>query len=171
MKTSAPEMKTIYTKDRPNKKMNVTREFAAPVSLTWQAWTQPEMLDQWWGPKPWRAETKSMDFREGGMWLYSMVGPNNERHWSRADYKEIVPMKYFVGDDYFCDENGVKNPDMGTSTWRVNFQETENGTKVMVEITFPSEQDMQKMIEMGFEEGFRIGHTQLDELLAEKTKK
>jgi uncharacterized protein YndB with AHSA1/START domain len=60
---------TIYSKDASNKKLKVEREFDAPVAQVWNAWTQPELLDQWWAPKPWKANTKSMDFREGGRWF------------------------------------------------------------------------------------------------------
>ena len=72
-------------KDLDNKKMTITRSFDAPVSDVWRAWTESELLDQWWAPKPWKAETKSMDFRVGGYWLYAMVGPDNTKHWAKAD--------------------------------------------------------------------------------------
>src|SRR5262245_15792478 len=97
-------MKTTYQKDMANNKMNVTREFAAPVPQVWKAWTEPDLLDQWWAPKPWKAETKKMDFREGGNWLYSMVGPDGTRHWARVDYKKIIVQKFFSGKDAFADE-------------------------------------------------------------------
>ncbi|MDB5149731.1 MAG: hypothetical protein JWQ57_3751, partial [Mucilaginibacter sp.] len=56
----------VFTKDLQNKKINVVRTFNAPLNLVWQAWTESDILDQWWAPKPYRAETKLMDFREGG---------------------------------------------------------------------------------------------------------
>ncbi|MDZ7624970.1 MAG: SRPBCC domain-containing protein [Ignavibacteriaceae bacterium] len=56
--------------DKQNNKVKVTREFAAPLSKVWAAWTQSELLDQWWAPKPWKAKTKEMEFKEGGHWLY-----------------------------------------------------------------------------------------------------
>ena len=64
---------TIFNKDIKNKRMYITREFAAPIANVWQAWTDSKLLDQWWAPRPFRAETKRMDFREGGQWLYAMV--------------------------------------------------------------------------------------------------
>ena len=72
--------KTIYAKDLPNKKMFVTREFAGTLEDVWEAWTDSNILDQWWAPKPWKAKTKTMDFREGGFWLYSMIGPDGSEH-------------------------------------------------------------------------------------------
>ena len=68
-----------FSVDKENNRVNVEREFAAPVGKVWAAWTQQELLDQWWAPRPWKARTKSMDFREGGTWLYAMVGPRGRR--------------------------------------------------------------------------------------------
>ena len=55
-----------FSVDKENNRVNVVREFSAPVGKVWAAWTQQELLDQWWAPRPWKARTKSMDFREGG---------------------------------------------------------------------------------------------------------
>ncbi|HVZ98165.1 MAG TPA: SRPBCC domain-containing protein [Chitinophagaceae bacterium] len=156
---------THYEKDLPNKKILVNRTFNAPVELVWKAWTQQEILDRWWAPKPWRAETKTMNFTVGGVWLYAMIGPEGETHWSKADYKSITPNKSFTCVDCFCDENGVKNDAFQTSAWQVNFEAAGNTTKVYVEITFEKAEDLQKMVEMGFEQGFAMGHNNLDEVL------
>ena len=66
-----------FIKDVTNKKVTVIRHFDAPVDHVWRAWTEVDLLDQWWAPKPWKAETKTMDFRSGGSWLYAMIGPEN----------------------------------------------------------------------------------------------
>ncbi|HYM94843.1 MAG TPA: SRPBCC domain-containing protein [Chitinophagaceae bacterium] len=159
-------MKTIFTKEPASKKIFVTREFAASLELTWKAWTDKNMLDQWWAPKPWKANTKSMDFREGGVWLYYMQGPDGSRHYCRADYKMIVPKKMYVGDDSFCDEHGNKMVAPPGMHWKVEFQKIPAGTKVSVEITFATEKDLQTIVEMGFEQGFSMAHNNLDELFA-----
>ena len=70
---------TQISKDFDKKSIVVSREFNAPVEEVWQAYTDPKILDQWWGPAPWRAETKHMDFRVGGFWLYVMIGPQGEK--------------------------------------------------------------------------------------------
>lgn len=88
---------TIFSKDVANKKLTVVREFDAPLEKVWKAWTESELLDQWWAPKPWKAITQSMDFREGGKWLYYMLGPDGSRHYCRADYKTIVPTNPLLG--------------------------------------------------------------------------
>jgi uncharacterized protein YndB with AHSA1/START domain len=121
-----------FSVDKENKKIKVEREFAAPISKVWAAWTESLLLEQWWAPKPWRAETKTMDFRVGGFWLYAMVGPNDEKHWARVDFTKIDVNKYFEAADTFCDENGIANSDLPGMDWRNEFHTTDNGTKVVV---------------------------------------
>ena len=157
---------TVYTKDATNNKMSVVREFDAPLEKVWKAWTEPKLLDQWWAPKPWKAVTQSMDFRPGGTWRYYMQGPEGERHYCLVEYNKVVPSKSFSGLDAFCDENGNINKEMPTMDWLVQFTAAGDRTRVDVEITFASEEDMQKIVEMGFKEGFSAAHTNLDELLA-----
>lgn len=157
---------TIYTKDQTNKKLRVVREFDAPVEQVWKAWTESWLLDQWWAPKPWKANTQSMDFREGGAWLYYMQGPDGSRHYCRLDYETIVPKRSFSGQDAFCDEKGNINEEFPRMNWKTQFSTAGNGTKVEVVINFASEADMEKIIEMGFKEGFAAAHGNLDEILA-----
>lgn len=160
------QKQTLVSKDLANKKLVIVREFDAPLEQVWKAWTQSHLLDKWWAPKPWKAETKKMDFREGGSWLYCMVGPEGPGSWCRADFKTISKHKSYTGLDSFCDENGSLNQDFPTMHWKVEFSETDSGTKVEVEITFSSEADLEKILELGFEEGFTSAHGNLDELLA-----
>ena len=70
-----------FSVNKETNTITVKREFAAELSLVWDAYTKSEILDQWWAPKPWKARTKTMEFREGGYWHYAMVGPAGEEHW------------------------------------------------------------------------------------------
>ena len=160
------EKQTVYTEDKQNKKVKVVREFDAPVDKVWKAWTDSKILDKWWAPKPWKAGTKSMDFREGGTWLYYMEGPEGERHHCRADYKKIVPGKSFEVQDAFTDENGNVNNEFPTMNWNISFNRTnDDTTKVQCDLAFKSEEDLDTIVKMGFKEGFEAAHRNLDELL------
>jgi uncharacterized protein YndB with AHSA1/START domain len=161
------QKQTTITKDAANKKLFVVREFDGTTEQVWKAWTESELLDKWWAPRPWKARTKKMDFREGGVWLYCMEGPAGEQHWCRADYQSIIPNKSFAIVNGFCDENGNKTSDLPDMYWKTEFSKSDAGTKVKVEITFASEADLEKIIEMGFKEGFTAAHSNLDELLAQ----
>jgi len=157
---------TEISKDLRNNKVYVVREFDASLEEVWRAWTESELLDLWWAPKPWKARTKHMDFREGGHWLYVMEGPKGEKSWCRNDYKSIVTHESITAVDAFCDENGVISTDFPQMYWDNEFLATDSGSKVVVEIKFDSAADLQKVVQMGFEEGFTAALGNLDELLA-----
>lgn len=159
-----------FTVDKKNNTVYVKREFAANLELIWEAWTNPEIIDQWWAPKPWRAETKSMDFREGGFWLYAMVSPENQRHWGRQDYQKIVFQKSFVGTDSFCDDNGNVNADLPKTLFENVFSETNGKTLVTITSKYASIEMLEKIIEMGFKEGFTMALENLDQYIETQFK-
>lgn len=169
METKASN-KTKVEKDFNNKSVVVSREFDAPIEMVWRTFTEKELLDQWWGPQPWRAETKHMDFREGGYWLYAMVSPENEKHWGRMNYITINKPNSFDMEDVFSDENGKPTADLPTSKGKTVFTRTSTGTKVEWTMKYPTEADLQKIIDMGFEQGISIGMDQLEALLTKMKK-
>jgi uncharacterized protein YndB with AHSA1/START domain len=160
--------KTTYNRDLVKKQIKAVREFDAPIDQVWKAWTDSSLLDQWWAPKPWKARTKSMDFKPGGTWLYSMNGPGNESHCARMDFETIDPQKGYTAIDSFCDEKGLRKRDMPAMRWNTQFTSTEGGTRVTVLITFNNEAELEQIVATGFKEGFAMAHDNLDELLQNK---
>lgn len=156
---------TKVEKDLANKKITVIKQFSAPPQTVFEAWTTKEILDQWWAPKPWRAETASMEFKEGGSWLYAMVGPEGERHNATVQYTKIDSPNSFEAIDAFADEKGNINKAMPQTNWKVDFKKSGSGTQVTATITSSSREDLEKMLEMGFEEGFKLGLNNLEEYL------
>ena len=154
-----------FTVDRENNTIKVKREFAAELPIVWDAYTKSEILDQWWAPKPWKARTKSLEFKEGGTWHYAMVGPQGEEHWAVANYQSIVPQKSFTGLDAFADAEGNVNKDMPQSKWDVTF--TDKGEKTLVEfnISYGDLAQLEATLQMGFKEGLAMAMEGLDELL------
>lgn len=59
--------------------MTLTRDIDAPVSRVWNAWTDPEILPKWWGPRGFTCDTRRIDLREGGDWVFDMIGPDGTR--------------------------------------------------------------------------------------------
>src|SRR5688500_9690279 len=129
------------TKDPATKKITIDRYFEAPLGQVWSAWTESELLDQWWAPNPWQAETKTMDFKPGGYWLYVMVGPDGTKHWARVNFITIDHNKSFSAEDFFCDDLGNKNEALPTMKWKNDFRADGAGTRVTVEILFDSISD------------------------------
>ena len=158
-----------FTVDKAAKTVYITREFDAKLSLVWDAFTKQEILDQWWAPKPWMSKTKSMDFKVGGRRFYAMATPEGEeRSWAIQNYTSISPKTNFKFLNVFADKD--ENPHLPGSNWDLNFSE-QNGrpddpvTKVSITIHNDSFERMEKMIEMGFKEGFTMTLNELETLL------
>ncbi len=149
--------------DKDTKTVFVDKEFAADLSLVWDAFTKKELLDQWWAPKPYISKTKQMDFREGGMRFYAMVGPEGQEHWAIQKYKSITPKSNFTYLNAFADKDA--NPDLPGSDWDLSFSEQNGKTTVNIVIVNDSLERMEQMIEMGFKEGFTAALQQLEAVL------
>ena len=160
----------IFEVDKSANRIHVEKIFDAELELVWAAWTEPEILDLWWAPKPYKNETKFMDFTEGGYWLYSMLSPEGERHWCRADYKKIVPHQYYTATDDFCDEQGIVSNLFPSAKWTNTFIAEGLQTKVSINIEYKSVEDMEKILEVGFKEGFSMGLSNLDQYLSTQFK-
>ena len=155
-----------FSVNKENNTITVKREFAAALALVWDAFTKSEILDQWWAPKPWKARTKTMDFREGGHWHYAMVGPEGEEHWALANYRNIQLRNKFTGLDAFADADGNVNKALPQSTWEVTFADKGQVTLVEFHISYDDLAQLEATIQMGFKEGFTMALEGLDELLA-----
>lgn len=151
--------------DKVTNTVRVTREFSAEPSLVWDAFTKAEVLDQWWAPKPWISRTKSMDFEVGGRRLYAMCGPGGEEHWALADFTSIAPQRNFKFLDAFCDKEGNISDQLPRSDWSVDFMDGGDSTVVNISIKHKDLADLEKIIELGFKEGFTIALDGLSELL------
>lgn len=155
--------------DKATKTALITREFDAELPLVWDAFTKAEILDQWWAPKPFASKTKAMNFEVGGRRFYAMVSPEGQERWSVQRYTSITPKTNFKMLSAFSDEN--ENPELPGSEWDLNFIEQDGTTKVSISIYNESLERMEKMIEMGFKEGFGMTLNYLGELLATLSKK
>jgi uncharacterized protein YndB with AHSA1/START domain len=76
----------------------ISRLISAPRALVWQAMTEPEHQNRWWGPDGFSNEEVTMDFRLGGAWTFVMVGPDGTRYPNHAVFKEITPPSRWVFD-------------------------------------------------------------------------
>jgi uncharacterized protein YndB with AHSA1/START domain len=158
-----------FTVDKATKTVLITREFDADLSLVWDAFTKPEILDQWWAPKPYASKTKVLNFKVGGRRFYAMVSPEGQERWVIQKYTSISPKTNFKLFNAFAD--AAENPELPGSEWDLTFSEQNGTTKVSVSIYNESLERMEKQIEMGFKEGFTMTLNSLEELLATLSKK
>ncbi len=158
-----------FTVDKAAKTVFITREFDADLSLVWDAFTKAEILDQWVAPKPYRSVTKSMDFKVGGRRFYAMVGPEGQERWSVQKYTAINPKTNFKMFNAFADKD--ENIELPGSDWDYNFSEHDGRTIVNITIYNESLARMERMIEMGFTEGFKMSMVNLESVLAGLSEK
>jgi len=153
-----------FTIDKASKTAFITREFDADLSLVWDAFTKAEILDQWVAPKPFTSKTKHMNFEVGGRRFYAMVGPDGQESWAIQRYTSITPKTNFKMFNAFADKD--ENPQLPGSDWDYTFSEQNGTTKVSITIYNESLERMERMIAMGFKEGFMMSLKNLDALLA-----
>ena len=158
-----------FTVDKSAKTVFITREFDADLSLVCDAFTKAEILDQWVAPKPWVSKTKFMDFKVGGRRFYAMVGPEGkEVGWILQKYTSISPKTNFKLYNAFADKD--EKPELIGSEWDYTFSEKKGIKKVVITIYNDSLERMEKMIEMGFKEGFTATLNELEILLSSLNK-
>lgn len=157
-----------FNVNKETKTVSITAEFDAERDLVWDAYTKAELLDQWWAPKPFSSRTKVMDFIEGGRRFYAMVSPEGQERWAVHKYTSISPKTNFKFFNAFADEN--ENLELPGSDWDLNFIDQGETTKVSVSIYNESLERMERLIEMGFKEGFTATLGRLKELLAKQSR-
>lgn len=158
-----------FTVDKAAQTVTIKREFDAEQSLVWDAFTKAEFLDQWVAPKPFTARTKYMDFKEGGKRFYAMVSPDGTEGWLIQKYTSITPKTNFKMFNCFADKD--ENPQLPGSDWDYTFSEQDGTTTVTIVIYNESLARMERMIEMGFTEGYKASMVNLENLLEELSKK
>lgn len=133
--------------NQENKKLVIERIFEASREKVWEAWTNPEMMKKWWGPKDFSAPFIQIDLRVGGKYLFCMRGAATpggaeQDFWSTGVYKEIIKPEKLVMTDSFSDEKGNAIPASQygmAGDWplellvTVLFKEQGNKTKITLE--------------------------------------
>jgi uncharacterized protein YndB with AHSA1/START domain len=142
------------------------RVFNAPRDLVFRAWSDPEILKEWWGPKGWTLPVCKVDFRPGGVWHYCMEGPGGEKSWGKGIYSEIVPPEKIVYTDVFSDEDGNTAPGMPQMKISIDFVAEGGKTRVVSRTDFASKDELDSLVKMGMLEGAGETWDRLDEYLS-----
>ncbi|MDW5562332.1 MAG: SRPBCC domain-containing protein [Methanomassiliicoccus sp.] len=145
------------------KELLVSRVLHAPREDVWKAYTQPDQVKQWWGPRGFTAPVIESELRPGGRYLYCMRAPNGKEFWSAGVFREFSPPERIVATDSFADREGniVPASYYGLSdkwpledTMVITFEEEGDGTRVTVrEPGVPPGEDMDNAI-AGWNESF-----------------
>jgi len=107
--------------------LKIERVFDAPRSLVFKAWTEPEHITKWWGPRGFKSTVLKSDLRPGGAYRIHMRGPDGD-HWSQGVYREVVPPERLVMVGSWADANG--NPTRPETTLTLLFEDVGGKTRL-----------------------------------------
>lgn len=146
----------------------VMKVFHTTVDEVWNHFSKKELIDQWWAPKPYQCETVKLNFEPNGFWNYAMISPTHEKQFSAVRFNEIKFHRSFDYTAFFTDEEGNIKSEFSSSNWLIGFTGVQPGMKLTVNIHFKSSSDLEQLLKINFEEGFKKGLQQLEELLNKK---
>lgn len=139
-----------------------SRAFNAPVAAVYRAWTEPERLKRWWGPKGFTLTIHRLELRVGGIWDYILHGPDGTDYPNRAEYEVIEPQRRLI----FFNEGGHVADRHLTSRMTATFETRDAQTLVELRMAFIDEAARLRAVDRGAEEGGRQSFERLAELLA-----
>jgi uncharacterized protein YndB with AHSA1/START domain len=158
---------TSVTKDPATLTMTVVADFPVPVQRLWDAYADPRQLERFWGPPTYPAMFTRHDMFPGGRSAYVVTGPDGDTHHSYWEYLSVAPHASFEVIDGFAHPDGSPNREMPTMRVVFTFAATDTGSRVSTTSYFASVGDLDKLLEMGMEQGMREAMGQMDDVLAD----
>jgi len=159
----------MTTQNNQEKEITITRILDAPHDKVWQAWTEPQEIEQWWGPRGFTTRVDEQNLEPGGSFKYTMLDADENEYPSVGIYQEIAEPNRIVATDEFgdSDKNDQAAPE-GLPSGMINtttFEEADGQTQVTVSIMHQSVEDRKKHEEMGVVDGFNEQIDKLSEYL------
>jgi len=138
--------------------LTIEKIFAVAPEKVWEAWTKPENIAKWWGPKGMDVELLAHDFKVGGKWKYAMQMPNGDPFVSEGTFLEIIEGEKIVTTaDFKPMTQGVE--------LHVHFAGDDHQTKFTFSVVHPTEDYCKQQEEMGFYNGWGAAFKRLEEAL------
>lgn len=158
---------TTKSTESESKEIVISRTFDASREALWQAWTEADQIEQWWGPRGFTTRVDEMDFKPGGHFKYTMLDADGNEYPSVGVFREIAAQKRIVATDEFGDDMKEAAPE-GLPTGMVNttsFEDVDERPQVTISILHQSVEDRKKHEEMGVVDGFNEQFDKLEEYL------
>lgn len=153
--TNTGTLKVTLPSDR---EIALTRVFRAPRQLVYDAFSKPEILKRWFGPRGWSLVTCDIDLRVGGGFRFVLRGPDGRDMGMRGTYRELQPPERSVHMESFDDFPGE-------SQVTAVFTEHDGETTLVATIEYPSKEVRDAVIQSGMEHGAAESYDKLSELL------
>jgi uncharacterized protein YndB with AHSA1/START domain len=152
---------TLLVTTPTDREIALSRVFDAPRHLVWDAFTKPELLKRWFGPRGWSLAVCEVDLRVGGGFRFVLHGPDGREMGMRGVYRELQPPERSVHIESFDDFPG------SDSTVTTVMIEREGKTTFTATVRYPSQEVRDTVIKSGMEHGAAESYDRLAELLAE----
>jgi uncharacterized protein YndB with AHSA1/START domain len=149
---------TLQVTTPSEREIVLTRVFDAPRSLVFDAFTKPELLKRWFGPRGWSLAVCEIDFRVGGTWRFVLRGPDGKDMGMRGVYREIAAPDRSVHTESFDDFPGE-------SLVTTVLVEDRGRTTLRATVLYPSQEIRDAVIRSGMEHGAAESYDKLAELL------
>lgn len=143
----------------------ITRVFDAPRALVYEAWTDPEHVAHWWGPKGIKTTVIETDLRPGGRWEYVMRFPDGTEYPVKGVFREVEPPARLVISDGY-DEDPEESKPFGDMVTTVTFDDLGDKTRVTMRILHESAENRKKYEDGGAVGGWNSSFERLEEYLA-----
>ncbi|WP_374947470.1 SRPBCC domain-containing protein [Agreia sp.] len=154
------------TKDTDALTLTFIAEFAADVDRVWQVWEDPRQLERWWGPPTWPATFTSHELSVGSRSSYFMTGPDGTKAggwWLVTTVDAPARLEF---DDGFADADGNADDSIEPVHAIVTLESIDGGTRMTTLSQFVSLDQLEKLVEMGMQEGMTLAMGQIDDVLA-----
>src|SRR5438876_3388060 len=138
-----------------------TRIFDAPRELVFKAYTDPRLIERWWGPRRYTTRVEKLELKPGGAWRFLNIDADGTEYAFRGEFREVVPPERIVWTFEFEGAPGQMSIDT------VTFEEQDGRTKMTSRSVFDSPEGRDGMVQAGMEEGYRESLDRLDEVLAQ----
>jgi uncharacterized protein YndB with AHSA1/START domain len=148
-RTSAPAGASLKLSLPSDREILMTRVFAAPRRLVFEAHTKPEHIRQWWGPRGFTMLACEMDFRPGGAWRFVLRAPNGQEHPFKGVYREIVPSERLVY-SFVYDVEGIREHE---SVETLRFEERDGLTTLTNHVLHKTAEARDGQLRAGMEGG------------------
>lgn len=156
---------TSLMKPDPARTIEVTRMVSAPRELVFKMFTQAKHIDAWWGPEGFRNETHEMNFFPGGIWRYTMHGPDGKAWPNWIKYRQIQAPEWISYD------HGGEIGEPAHFQGDIRLEPVGQNTKVTLSLVFPTTEARDATIKFGAVEGGQQTLARLDTYASEAAGK
>ena len=149
--------------DLAKRVLTLKRTFDAPIELVWEAWTRPDHIANWWGPKGMKTKIVEHDFRVGGRWKYTMAMPDGSEFIGEGIFSQIVQLQKISSSANF-------RPMTEGVEIQALFEKNGGKTNFIFSVVHPTEEYCKQQERMGFYNGWGSTFDRLADFVSRSNK-